>query len=173
MNLHLIDISSELIASWKQYFAEHLEVHIQQGDILELAENTIVSPGNSYGFMCGGIDRLYTDFFGKHPQQEIQDKIRIRKEGMLPVGTAIVVRTGNPTVPYMIAAPTMIQPNEIVSPSNCFFTMAAVLSAYSLHSDIITDIFCPGLGTGGGQVPPDKAAKEMANAYGKWKSRQM
>lgn len=170
MNLHLIDMSAKLIESWIQHFADFPEVHILCGDILHHATNTIVSPANSYGFMDGGIDRMYTEFFGMQPQQEVQDQIRLRPNGMFRVGSAIFVHTGHPSIPYMIAAPTMISP-EAIPASNCFFAMSAILRTCSQHRDVITDIFCPGLGTGVGKVPPSEAAKEMADAYRKWKFR--
>ena len=36
-------------------------------------------------------------------------------------------------------------------------------------TEIGEDVYCPGLGTGVGMVPPEKAATEMALAYGDWK----
>jgi len=46
--------------------------------------------------------------------------------------------------------------------------MAAILNEVHRHRNIVSKVFCPGLGTGIGQVHPTEAAKEMANAYRKW-----
>ena len=171
MELHLVDINRELVTAWQEEFVDFSDVHIHEGNILEFAKNTLVSPANGYGFMDGGVDRIYTDFFGVKPQEEIQKKIALRPEGYLPVGTAVFVKTGNEWIPYMISAPTMIGP-EAVRLENCFFAMSAMLKEVNHHSSVITEVYCPGLATGIGQVQPKDAAKEMANAYRKWLARK-
>ena len=70
----------------------------------------------------------------------------------------------------MIVAPTMILPEAIPS-QNCFYAMFAILQAASKHKDSITEVYCPGLGTGVGCVKPKDGTKEMACAYSKWKSK--
>jgi O-acetyl-ADP-ribose deacetylase (regulator of RNase III) len=170
MKLYLVDINRDLIDAWAEEFKECANVYIQSGNILDLAENTIVSPANGYGFMDGGLDRQYTDFFGLRPQEEVQKRISQRTEGYLPVGSAIFVKTGNKKIPYMISAPTMIGPGP-VGKENCFFAMSALLKEADRHSKYITKIFCPGLATGIGHVAPEDSAIEMANAYKKWLKR--
>ncbi len=172
MQLHLTDINPSLVRAWEQEFSDFPTVLVHEANILEIAENTIVSPANAYGFMDGGIDRLYTDHFGLRAQEEIQRHIESRDEGYLPVGAAVVVTTGHATVPYMISAPTMMSP-EAVPASNCFYAMAAVLNAASRHSEVIESIYCPGLATGTGRVEESLAAAEMAKAYAKWQSSRV
>ena len=167
MKLYLVDTNVKLVEEWEKQFAEFEGVSVHHGDILELAENTIVSPANSYGYMDGGIDRLYTDYFGMQPQIEIQDAIKKREEGYLPVGASVFVNTGHEKISYMISAPTMISPGE-VRPENCFFAMAAVLQASERNKSVVRKVYCPGLATGIGKVSPELAASEMALAYRKW-----
>jgi O-acetyl-ADP-ribose deacetylase (regulator of RNase III) len=169
MKLILIDQEPELVACWKREFAAFPEVEVVCGDILSLAQNAIVSPANSYGFMDGGIDGLYVQYFGDQIQTRVQDAISRRQEGYLRVGSSLVVKTGHPKIPYLVVSPTMLLP-EAVSPANCFFAMSATLKAASRIADIKL-LYCPGLGTGVGRVPFDVAAVEMANAYRKWKIR--
>ena len=171
MNLNLVDINNELVDAWSREFSEFESVSVLQSDILKVAKNTIVSPANSYGFMDGGIDRMYTEYFGLLPQTMLQERIKHREEGYLPVGASILVHTGHQEIPYMIAAPTMITPSAI-PPSNCFYAMAAVLQAAERNSKVVTDVYCPGLGTLTGRLDVDIAAKEMAHAYSKWLSIQ-
>ena len=127
------------------------EVSVVCGNILSLAHNAIVSPANSYGYMDGGIDELYVQYFGLQIQDRVQDAISRRQEGYLPVGASLVVKTGHPKIPYLVVSPTMIIP-EPVPPSNCFFAMAATLSTASRIA-AITHLFCPGLATGMGKSP--------------------
>jgi O-acetyl-ADP-ribose deacetylase (regulator of RNase III) len=167
MEIYLVSTNPELVLAWEKEFAD-LSVVIIEDDILSVAENTIVSPANSYGFMDGGIDRLYTEFFGLRPQTEVQDYIANHPEGCLPIGSAILVETGHSKIPYMIAAPTMETPGPVRS-INSFFAMSAALNIAYRNRKVVTKVYCPGLATGIGRVPPDEAAVEMANAYKKWK----
>ena len=108
MKIHLVDLNDELVECWREAFAPIESVEVSRGNILELASDTIVSPANSYGYMDGGIDRAYRDYFGIRIEQTVQAQISQRAEKYLPVGEAILVDTGDDRIPRMICAPTMI-----------------------------------------------------------------
>ncbi len=172
MELHLVDTNGALVASWKRYFSGLENVHIAEGDILAIAEDTIVSPANAYGFMDGSIDSLYLDFFGISVQNRLQDEITRRDypEGYLPIGKGLLIPTGHDRIPYLIAAPTMITPSA-VSAAHSFQAMIAVLDTAYRNRKVVRKVFCPGLATGVGQVPHEDAAREMADAVRKWTQR--
>lgn len=165
MRLHLVDCVPEIVHAWKDAFARHPEIDISEGDILTVATTCVVSPANSYGFMDGGIDAQYTQFFGLQPQTELQQ--HIGRKGELLVGASVVVRTGHPRIPFMICAPTMNTPGAVPK-ANAFYAMAAVLNAAERNQGVLFDVFCPGLCTGTGRVSAADAASEMAYAYAKW-----
>ena len=152
-------------------FSQHPEVEIIGGDILELAHTAIVSPANSFGFMDGGIDLAYSNYFGPSVQEKVFRAISTRPEGLLPVGASLLVRTDNQKIPYLIVVPTMKLPGP-VRPQNCYHSMVAVLRIASQHEAKLTHVFCPGLATGIGEVRPEAAAEEMAAAYSDWQTRQ-
>jgi O-acetyl-ADP-ribose deacetylase (regulator of RNase III) len=168
MRLHLVDYNGHLVNAWVKAFEEFPEVTIHQGDLLSVAEHCVVSPANSYGFMDGGIDAAYRTFFGAQIEKNVQDAIARRTEGYLPVGASLVVRTGHERVPYLIVAPTMTIPEQVES-KNCYRAMRAVLRIVSKDAKVGRDIYCPGLATGVGMVPPENAATMMAEAYRDWK----
>lgn len=168
MNLHLVDFNAELVAALKEAFTPFPEVSVQRADLLEVATNCVVSPANSYGFMDGGIDAAYCGFFGRSIEQTVREAISRRPEGHLPVGASLVVRTGNTRIPYLIVAPTMTMP-EAVPSGNCYRAMKAVLRIASSEPDAGREVYCPGMGTGVGMVPPANAAATMAQAYAEWK----
>ncbi|MBX7220597.1 MAG: macro domain-containing protein [Blastocatellia bacterium] len=170
MKLHLIDLDPLLVAAWQTAFANFPEVEIQAADILEVAHTCVVSPANSYGFMDGGIDLAYRDFFGARIEKKVQDHIALRPEGLLPVGASLLVRTGNDRIPYLLVAPTMELPGP-VGFQNCYHAMVAVLRIAHKSAELVPDVFCPGLGTGCGRVAPEMAASEMAAAYRDWVTR--
>lgn len=117
MELWLVDIDRDLTDAWATEFANEPNVFVRHGDILALAENALVSPANSYGWMDGGIDRLYTDYFGLQLQARLQAQIDETRGGKLEVGAALLLRTGDQRIPFLISAPTMVNPGP-VGPEN-------------------------------------------------------
>lgn len=169
MNLHLVDYNGHLVNAWAKAFQKFPEVTVQQGDLLSVAVHCAVSPANSYGFMDGGIDAAYRAFFGAAIEQTVQDAVTGRPEGHLPVGASLVVRTGHKRVPFMIVAPTMTVPEQVES-SNCYRAMRAILRIAGTDAEVGRDVYCPGLATGVGMVPPENAAAMMAEAYRDWRN---
>jgi O-acetyl-ADP-ribose deacetylase (regulator of RNase III) len=170
MHLHLVDTNSELVAAWRDSFASFDEVAIQHGDILSLARHALVSPANSNGFMDGGIDRQYAEFFGAAVQNRVLEVVRARPEGHLPVGASAIVGTDHPDIPFLILAPTMFAPDP-VPPSHAYRALRAVLRLHGKHVALNGDVYCPGLATLIGRVSPKKAASEMAEAYRDWRAQ--
>ena len=170
MRVHFVDTDSEVIRGLRRAFAGIDDVVCQEGDILAVARNVIVSPANSYGFMDGGIDAAYSRFFGPQVQAAVQDAINHRPEGYLPVGSALAVRTGHSQIPFLIVAPTMHTPEEVPS-TNCYRAMRAVLRLLATEPTLGSEVFSPGLGTGIGRVPPAEAAQHILEAYIDWRDR--
>lgn len=135
MNLRLVDLNADLVAAWRNAFKAFPEVTIQEANLLAVAENTVVSPANSYGFMDGGIDQAYRDFFGPQIEAKVQDAISRRPEGLLPVGASFVVTTGHRRIPYMIVASTMVMP-EAASEVDCYRAMRAVIRVSEQQPDV-------------------------------------
>jgi len=109
--LHTLD--SAMAVAWRSAFTDVAGIYIVEGDILEGRCDAVVSKANSFGFMDGGIDLAYRQYFGMELESRVQAKIRSEFCGELPVGQAPVVPTGNETVPYLVAAPTMRIPDHI------------------------------------------------------------
>lgn len=115
----------------------------------------------------GGIDQLYLEHFGPQLQVRVQAEIRRRSGGVLPVGESLVVQTGDVRIPFLIVAPTMERPQAVPS-EHAYRAMRAVLRAAAEHEEAGRDVYCPGLATGTGRVPPFEAAWQMALAYREW-----
>lgn len=65
MRLILCAVKSSLADAWTQYCGDLDFVTIHHGSILDVECDAVVSPANSFGFMDGGIDFIYMDYFGK------------------------------------------------------------------------------------------------------------
>ena len=107
LRIILTAIDKPLADAWQRYCGDLRFVTVHHGPIFDVACDAVVSPANSFGFMDGGIDRLYTEFFGRGVQDRLQDCIRGCHHGELLVGQAEVVATDHPATPFLIAAPTM------------------------------------------------------------------
>ena len=171
MKLHLVDINPRLVNAWRRSFAEHPEVEVGCADILSVAEHCIVSPANSHGYMDGGIDLHYRNYFGGSIERTVRDAIGRRPEGVLPVGAALAIRTGDSRIPFMIVAPTMEMP-ESVPAQHCSRAMWAILRTLDRNPEINGSVYCPGLATLTGRVDPSEAAEHMASAYRDWLERE-
>ncbi|OWF39700.1 uncharacterized protein LOC110464710 isoform X2 [Mizuhopecten yessoensis] len=186
------DFNKFMVKAWEEVFKEHCgedgRVEVSVGDIFKgaPAADALVSPANSYGFMDGGIDMVYTRHFGWQMQHRLQEVIRKEHDGELLVGNAAIIpayqegqvdeeakdemyNEGQP-IKYLISAPTMRVPMEVDGTPNSYLAFRAVLLAVQKHNrrtdvEPIRSILCPGLGTAVGQMPKGRCARQMLVAY--------
>lgn len=176
MDIILAAIDNDLADAWERYCGSLTGVRVHRGSILEVQCDAYVSPANSFGFMDGGIDRLYIERFGAHVQDRLRIAIRERHHGELLVGAAEIVETDDVTVPYIIAAPTMRVPMVLSDTVNPYLAARAALlliehASFSsgTHSGKrlrheIRSLAIPGLGTGVGSVGSNTCAHQVRAA---------
>ena len=166
-----------MVDAWNKFCGDLKCVTVQAGSILDAHCEAVVSPANSYGFMDGGLDALYSDYFGWHVQDRLRKLILEKHHGELLVGAAEVVPTDHAGIPYLIAAPTMRVPmilgKETVNP---YLAARAVLLLVMYGTfkeepqtgekvkDHIETVAFPGLGTGVGRVPFAVCARQVRAA---------
>ena len=169
MQFHLIAFTIELYDAWKVAFAESPEVMISKGDILSFTADAIESPANSFGYMDGGLDLKYSQFFGWDLEKRLRRLLIEKYFGELPVGQAAIVKTAHQDIPYLISAPTMRVPMNVANTLNAYLAFKAVIQAVQgfnqSESEQITSLLCPGLATGEGGMPPERCAMQMYKAY--------
>lgn len=171
-----------MVTAWESAFAGVAGVTISCGDIfstkpgridpgdpIDIEADAIVSPANSFGYMNGGIDAVYTHVFGPRVQERLQTLLKADHAGELPVGQAVIVETGNKTIPWCVCAPTMRTPMGVAETLNAFLAFRATLLAVRKHNGTkkkpIRSLLCPGLGTAIGNMPPDRCARQMRAAW--------
>lgn len=167
MKLILRDRNQGMVDAWKSQFRGVPDVEIGCGDIFDVKADAIVSPANSFGFMNGGIDLAYSKRFGWGLQAKLQKHLFDLYDGELPVGDAVCIAIDNdPDFKYLISAPTMRVPMNIVGTVNAYLAMRGVLRIVRGMNGVgINSVLCPGLGTAVGQMPYDVAAFQMREAY--------
>lgn len=63
--------------------------------------------------MDGGIDAIYTKYFGPIVQNRVQENINMLPGNKLEIGRALIVKTNDAKIRYLISAPTMDMPGPI------------------------------------------------------------
>ena len=176
LRIVLTAVDEPLAAAWQRWCGDLPCVEVHRGSIFDAACDAVVSPANSFGFMDGGIDRLYTAFFGPAVQDRVQACIRGCHGGELLVGQADIVPTGHACIPYLIAAPTMRVPAALGRSIHPYLAARAVLllilrgrfSCGELAGEPVAGhvrrVAFPGLGTGVGRVPPAVCARQVRAA---------
>lgn len=166
MKIILAAVDYRLIEAWQEFFGEEPNVTIIETDITQLSCDAVVSPANSFGFMDGGLDYALSERFGWDLEKKLQQRIKELPEGELLVGQAIVMETGDGTVPFLISAPTMRVPMNfnIDTSVNAYLAMKATLIQAKNHPEI-NSVAVPGLCTGVGRMAPMIAARQMFQAY--------
>lgn len=163
------------MAAWRTAFADVPEVEVHHGDLIAVARtpdrcDALVSPANSFGYMDGGIDLVYTQALGWDMEKRLRALLLAEHDGELPVGQAVVVETGHQHPRWLISAPTMRVPMRVDTRAHAHLAFRAVLRCIKRHNASGTDhpirrVICPGLGTGVGLLSPDLCALQMRHAW--------
>lgn len=171
----LCAVDDQMVRAWRTVADGHrLRVSVHEGSILDTGVDAVVSPANSHGFMRGGIDAVYARAF-PDIEHEVRHAVLHYHGGELPVGQAVIVPTGVDRPPWLISAPTMREPGEMLAVDTVHPYLAA-RAVFELWRDGTTDnrmpvrqvvesIAMPGLGTGVGNVDPGVCARQVAVAW--------
>lgn len=165
----LRDLNPQVVSAWQAEFADEPFVEVSCGHIFDLQADAIVSPANSFGYMDGGIDLVYSQLFGFQLENRLQSLLQEKFFGELPVGQAVILPTQHGAIPFLVSAPTMRVPSSIERSLNVYLAFRAALIAVLDHNarpgHAIHTLLVPGLGTGVGEMPPERAARQMRAAY--------
>ena len=120
LRIVLIAVEDSLGDAWERVCGDPPFVTVHGGSIFDVEADAVVSPANSFGFMDGGIDALYMDYFDPDIQLRVRRQIYDEHAGELLVGAADVVETGHNKIPFLIAAPTLRVPMVLRDSPNAY-----------------------------------------------------
>jgi O-acetyl-ADP-ribose deacetylase (regulator of RNase III) len=168
--LWLVHPEDAMCEAFRRRFAGLPGVRVIQGRFEDLEpHDCFVTAGNAFGLMTAGIDAAVIHRFGEELMQRVQHHIMDRFFGEQPVGTAFIVPTGHPSLPFLAHAPTMRVPGSIEGTDKVYAATWAALLAIQAHNQTaehkIKVAAFPAMGTGFGGVPFNEAARQMAVAY--------
>jgi O-acetyl-ADP-ribose deacetylase (regulator of RNase III) len=166
----LVHPEEAMCAAFRDRFAGLPGVRVIRGKFEDLEpHDCFVTAGNAFGLMTAGIDAAVVRFFGEELMPRVQHRIMDQFLGEQPVGTAFLVPTDHPAIPFLAHAPTMRVPGSIEGTDKVYAaTWAALLAvhAHNLSADQQIEVVAfPAMGTGFGGMPFDEAARQMAAAY--------
>jgi O-acetyl-ADP-ribose deacetylase (regulator of RNase III) len=166
----LVHPEDAMCAAFRDRFAGLPGVRVIQEWFEDLEpHDCFVTAGNAFGLMTAGIDAAVVRYFGADIMQRVQHHILDQFFGEQPVGTAFVLPTGHPAVPFLAHAPTMRVPGSIEGTDKVYAATWAALLAVHAHNaggrEPIEVVALPAMGTGFGGVPFGEAARQMAAAY--------
>ena len=169
-SLWLVHPDEEMCAAFRERFAGLPNVRVQRCRFEELEpHDCFVTAGNAFGIMSAGIDAAVIERFGEPLMARVQHRILDQFFGEQPVGTAFILPTGDPTLPFLAHAPTMRVPSNIEGTDKVYTATWAALLAIQAHNQSgaarIEVVAFPAMGTGFGRVPFSEAARQMAVAY--------
>jgi O-acetyl-ADP-ribose deacetylase (regulator of RNase III) len=169
-SLWLVHPDAAMADAFRQRFAGLPNVRVVQGRFEDLEpHDCFVTAGNAFGLMTAGIDAAVIRRFGEPLMERVQHRIMDEYFGEQPVGTAFVLATGDPALPYLCHAPTMRVPGSIAGTDKVYAATWAALLAIQAHNRTgdqrIAVAAFPAMGTGFGGVPFGEAARQMAVAY--------
>jgi O-acetyl-ADP-ribose deacetylase (regulator of RNase III) len=148
-------------------------VRVHRGSVLDVLAQAVVSPADSYGRMRGGVDAVYARAF-PGVEQHVRSAVLAFHGGELPIGEAVIVPTGEAEPAWLISAPTVREPGEVL-PADTVHPYLAARAVFLKWRDGVLDdgpvresvetIAMPGLGTGNGGVDPATCARQVAAAW--------
>jgi O-acetyl-ADP-ribose deacetylase (regulator of RNase III) len=89
-------------------------VSIVDGPLLEgCIADAVIAPTNSFGYLDTGIDGAFARRFGRRLQRSLQERIACEFDAELPVGEAVILPSGDFTLPFVVMAPATKLPGSL------------------------------------------------------------
>lgn len=88
-----------------------------------------IAPTNSFGYLDAGIDGAFARRFGRRLQRALQERIGLDFDGEMPVGEALVLPTGDLSMPFVVAAPASQFPSAIATEPLLYRSLIAAFRA--------------------------------------------
>lgn len=150
-----IDVANEFIKNNPQYSY----IKTQHIDVRDINCDVLITAGNSFGVMSGGIDLVVNQMM--NVEGKVQSFIQKNHNGVLPVGRSICVSTDYKKIPLLIYTPTMFIPT--ILPETTDNPLMATLSAISLTKTFLGEpsIYIPILCVNTGQVDITRVVSQM------------
>ena len=167
----LCDKNKQVVEAWTNRFLKNPEVEIVEGDIFDRETDTVVIPGNSFGYLDRGIELQAGELFGFELQDHLREKIRSEYNGELLVGQGFLVpcselSPGKGSCSYLAYVSATRPPGDLTASLNSYLAArGAFMALAEAPTGSIDSIAFPGIGTGSSGIAPEICARQMRYAY--------
>src|SRR5829696_9115519 len=101
-SLWLVHPEEAMCEAFRRRFAGLRGVRVIRGRFEDLGpHDCFVTAGNAFGIMTAGIDGAVIRRFSEELMQRVQHHIMNHYFGEQPVGTAFLIPTGDPSLPFL------------------------------------------------------------------------
>ena len=172
------DRNRDMAAALASAFADLVCVEVVCGDLLDASPDCVVCPGNSFGDMGGGFDKVVDDLHGGNAQPVVARAIAEQYFGELPVGAGLLVEIPHAGVARLVVmAPTMRVPGAAPALGAYLATRAALVTMLrfrAMDERSPCTVAIPGMCTGVGGMSFAESASQMRAAFasvveGRWR----
>lgn len=168
MQIKFFDFNKNVVDAFELFFKDVENVEVLNCDISKLPKvDYLVTAGNSFGWMTGGIDLAVRNLFGIGIQDDVQSAIIRYANGKLPIGNSIILNLRNNNIcNSLIYLPTMETPQQVSD--RYVFIVFYSLMAHLIDNGLLspeTTVAIPGLCCGTGGVNPQVMAMRLREAY--------
>ncbi len=140
-------------------------VEIHDCDFLDVDADALIVPGNSFGFLDGGVELRVSERLGMELQDRLRGRIRADFSGELLVGQALIEDL-IPSEPAIIYTPLWRTPQDIETTVNVFLAAKSAFQALADTNSTLKRIAAPAMGIGvPGHMDPFISARQFRYAY--------
>lgn len=150
----------------KSIVNSHNNIKVPNVSITQAQYSAIVSAGNSFGQMNGGVDGYINTLLSNSYSRMgdiVQSNIFTNYAGELPVGSSIIVNVENNKFKYLIYSPTMRIAEPVGDSINAYIAFRSTILT-AIKNGIVcfsSPIFC----TGAGEMSVERSCRQMIEAY--------
>lgn len=156
MHIRVCILDRDIYNTYKHYFDNDDTIDIVYGNIFNYKADCMITAGNSFGMMDGGIDG-HVNYFFDYIQTDVQKAIKEKWAGECPVGASVIVpvdHTKNAMgCHYLCYSPTMRTPGIVSKTINAYLATRGALVECSKIPDI-SEIIMPMVCLGVGRMDP-------------------
>ncbi len=174
MDITIFDINKDVVDACKVEFM-YTNVKCINECFENIESDLVVTAGNSYGIMSGGIDLAVRKHLGWQIQDSVQNEIVWGHDGFLPVGKIVDVpvetvhaNQDRYDVPHLLYCPTMEKPGTLIDPEDVYFVACKIFRyvIYLQNKQLRKfSIAICGLGTATGGISAETFAEMIYRAY--------
>jgi O-acetyl-ADP-ribose deacetylase (regulator of RNase III) len=150
-------------------------VSVVDGKLLEgCVADAAIAPTNGFGYLDTGIDCAFARRFGRRLQRALQERIECEFDCEMRVGEAIVVPTGDLSLPFVVAAPATQFPGTIADEPMMYRSELAGLRAIDAwnaadEGPIIESVVVPDVARLSHGWEPERVLLQVREALMQWR----